>query len=50
MTIRWQKFKKMDLNRFPVNKCLNTQTLGFYLFSANLRDFYHQIFHEQLEG
>ena len=39
----------MDLKWFPMN-CLNIQTLGFYLFSNNLRAFYHQIFHEQGEG
>ena len=39
----------MDLNRFPIN-CLNIQTLEFYLFSKNLRAFYYQIFHEQVEG
>ena len=40
----------MDLKSFPMNQCLNTQTLGFYLFTRNLRAFNHQIFYEQVEG
>ena len=44
------KIKKMDVKRFPMNSCLNTQILGSYVFSENPRIFYHQIFHEQVEG
>ena len=33
-----------------MNECLNTQALDFHLFSKNLRAFYYEILHEQVEG
>ena len=44
------KIKKNEFKKISNELMFEYSNLGFHLFSMNLRAFYHQILHEQVEG